>query len=582
MNLNAKTHEILKIWKKKDKFKALPSIETLIKQLEANDILQFEETISHLSKHVKANYSDENNPLASFFTIQTEDEGITEIEILDNAIKKHIKKLSEETLVTIFEMTFKSVGFDNYNAALLVLEEIIERKNIDTQKKIIKQFYNACEDYETGHRFWGYTVHDQLIDDLFSQFTSEALYELLKKAPSDMLNSESGDQMDPLFVPAFQNTTNEKLHNNLLKVFFKYREEARDYLSKEYFVSLLQQIKDIATPKLEKTITTKKEANKKQDKIWELLELLKNLNEDNLPKIIKMLGNAIPKKIESEYLSKIIETCQEKEINEETTNQLIVFLIQKKDTTHLASVLPSKYHKTNPEKIIAILNRSLMDNLLNKNEIYNLTRMMIINLVPNREVLFDDLEIYRNFITSKCNITIDAVYDNEIQKLLSNFFDPKPSRTSGNQNYLLEKVKEIFNKTETEFSYIKLEDDLYSLVNNGKNKQCRTVFNYLYPRLPNYQSEKVLYLNVVAAIMLNDSAYFDAILKEIQKIKEITHILLAFNLACAFAVFGRKDEMLFHIKKSIRLGKMKQQFLDETDFKKYWNDEDFLKIIEEE
>ncbi len=91
-----------------------------------------------------------------------------------------------------------------------------------------------------------------------------------------------------------------------------------------------------------------------------------------------------------------------------------------------------------------------------------------------------------------------------------------------------------------------------------------------------------MYLNVIAAIKLNDTAYFDMILKEIQKLEEITQVLLAYNLSCGFAHFGRKEEMLFYSKESIRLGKTKQQFLDDKDFEKYWNDEDFLKIIEEE
>jgi len=573
------SNEIVKNWEKREELQKLPAINTILEQLDTEDITKFEESILYLSKHVKANYNDDYNPLAGYFDVETEEEEITEIEILDNAIQKHLKNLSEKTLVTIFEMTFKSVGYDNFNAALLVLEEIIARKNPDTQKKIIKKFYDACEYYDAGHRYWSCTVHDQLIDYLFPKFTSEALYKLLKKASTDMLNTEGGDSMEILFIPAFQNTTDEKLHKNLLKVFFKYEEKARTYFGKEYFDTLLQQIKEVASPELEKIIFAKKEENKEQE---ELILSLENLTEDNLPRIIEMLGSKIPQKLENEYLYNIVEAVQENKINEEVLNQVITFLIKKKENSYLAKLLQSKYHNTNPEKIISILNQALTTKAFDENEAYNLAGMIITDLAPNKEVLFNDLEIYRNFIVTKCNISIDKIYNGEILTLLSKYFNAISNHSSENYTYILEKIKEIFSKTEAKFSYSNLYSDIYYLVRDDENEQCRTVFNYLCPRIKNYSSENILYLNVIAAIKLNDSTYFNAVLKEIQKLEEITQVLLAFNLACGFAHFDRKDEMLFYIKESIRLGKTKQQFLDDTDFEKFWDDADFLKTIEEE
>ncbi len=530
-----------------------------------------------LSKHVKANYSNNDNPLGRFFNIETKEE-ITKIEILDNAIQKYLKNLSEKTVVTIFKMTFKSV-YDNYNAALLVLEEIIVRKNVETQKKIVEQFYDACKYYDSGHRLWSSTVQDQLIDDLFPQFTSEALYELLEKASTDMLNSEGGDQMEDLFIPAFQNTLDETLHKKLLEIFFKYVEEASIYYGKASFDNLLQQIIDIASPELEKLISTKKEENKRQE---ELSELLENLNEDNLPKAIGMLGNIIPKKMEEDFLYKINEVFEKNEIDEETANQLILFLIQKKESYYLANLLQFKYHKTNSEKIIAILNQALTTNSFDKNETYNVVQIIIRNLVHDEQVLFNDLEIYRNFTISKCNILIDTVYDNEVQQLLTRYFNAKDYFSFGDQTYLLDKVKEIFSKTEVQFSYENFRYQISQLVHYGENEKCLTIFNYLYPRIKNYSDEDVLYRNIIASVKLNDCTYFDTLLKEIQKLEEITQVLLAFNLACGYAHFDRKEKMLLYIKESIRLGKTKQQFLDNKDFEKYWNDDDFLRAIEEE
>ncbi|MDR7212073.1 hypothetical protein [Flavobacterium piscis] len=255
-------YKISENWKKRVEIRELPTINTIITQLESDDISKFEEAISYLSKLVDANYNNKENPLADYFNLKIEEEKITKIEILDNAIQKHIKSLSGKTLITIFEMTFKSVIYDNYNASLIVSEEIITRKNVETQKNMVEQFYNACKYYDAGHRLWSSTVYDQLIDDLFPQFTSEALYNLLEKASTDMLNTNGGDGMEDLFIPAFKNTNDDALHKKLLEIMFKYQEEARTYYGKEYLDALLQQIIDIASPELETLISAKKEENK--------------------------------------------------------------------------------------------------------------------------------------------------------------------------------------------------------------------------------------------------------------------------------------------------------------------------------
>lgn len=250
--------EIIQNWEEKNKHSKSVKIDDVISQLATDNLTQFEEAILQLSEYVNANCIRNKNPLAGYFNSKKVDDKITPIEVLDTAIQKHLKNLSDKTLVSIFEMTFKSVSYDNYNASLIVLDEIIARKNTATQKQIVNQFYKACEYYDAGHRFWSGTVHDQLIDDLFAQFTSEVLYELLKKASTDMLNSEEGDAMDELFVPAFQNTKDQKIYEKLLNVFLKYKAEAKTYYGKEYFENLLQKIKEVASPELEHLILAKK------------------------------------------------------------------------------------------------------------------------------------------------------------------------------------------------------------------------------------------------------------------------------------------------------------------------------------
>ncbi|MDR7212089.1 TPR end-of-group domain-containing protein [Flavobacterium piscis] len=571
--------EIIKNWKKREKFNKLLPINVILNQIDTDDLLQFEESIFHLSKHVDANYSDENNPLAGYFDDEAEEEEITDIEVLDSAIQKHIKSLSEKSLVTIFGMTFKSVGDDNYNAALLVLEEVINRKNIDTQLKIIKKFNKACKYYDAGHRYWSCTVHDQLIDTLFAQFTSEALYKLLKKASTDMLNSEGGDAMDELFVPAFKNTTDIKLQEKLLNVFFEYEKEARTYFGKKYFDALLQQIKDVASPELKNLILAKKEEGKEQE---EWLTLLENLNEDNFPAVIdQFINQKTSEDINEDDFEKIIRAAQETVLPESSLITLLNFMVKEND---LPDVLIFQYHKNKktPEKIIDFLKAQLEENNLDTYDVTNTVRRIIKQLSESNSPL-PELEIYENFMAKHCNMSFDQIYNIQITSLLNYYFfkDAKFPWDYEAISWTLETVKAVALKMKGKISYVDLRINTYGLVDSGKYEKVKQIFEALYPKVKETTEESVLFYNIIASIKLNDEPYFNLLFNEVQQLKKITEVLLAFNLACGLAHFGRRDDLLLYIKEAIKLGKTKQQFLDDTDFEKYWEDEEFLEVIKE-
>ncbi|PXY47010.1 leucine-rich repeat domain-containing protein [Flavobacterium hydrophilum] len=568
--------EILKKWKKREQYNKLPELDLIIAQLQTNDLDQFEEAILHLSKHVKANSNEEQNPLAGFFGIKTRDEEITEIEILDAAIQKHLKNLSDKTLVTIFAMTFKTVGFDNYNAALIVLNEIIARKNIETQKKIIKKFYKACKYYDAGHRFWSYTVHDQLIDNLFAQFTSEALYELLKKASTDMLNSEGGDQMEELFIPAFQNAKDEQLQEKLLNVFFEYEKEARTYYGKSYFDQLLQQISDVGSAELQNLILKNKEGNKEPEN-W--LTLLENLNEENFPAAIDQFVSKTTENINESDFKKITSAAKEIILPESNLIVLLNLMIKERNKNDLPGILIFQYHKKTPEKIIDFLKAKLEKNIFDTYDVTEIAKRIIKKLCESNTPL-SELEIYENFMITHCDMSFDQIYNIEIDRFLYSFFHYLDWHWVDSR-WTLEKAKAVALKIKGEIRYSDLRSQTYGLVDSGKYETAKEVFEILHSKIKYSENEGTLFYNIIAATKLNDEPYFDLLYKEVQKIEKISEVLLAYNLACGFAHFGRKEKMLIYIKESIRLGKIKQQFLDDTDFEKYWADADFLKVIEE-
>jgi hypothetical protein len=54
---------------------------------------------------------------------------------------------------------------------------------------------------------------------------------------------------------------------------------------------------------------------------------------------------------------------------------------------------------------------------------------------------------------------------------------------------------------------------------------------------------------------------------------------LAYNLACFFAVQKDKARMLEYVEQAVALGKLKPQFLDDSDFAAFKEDDDFLDLL---
>ncbi|EKS08972.1 hypothetical protein LEP1GSC071_2463 [Leptospira santarosai str. JET] len=85
----------------------------------------------------------------------------------------------------------------------------------------------------------------------------------------------------------------------------------------------------------------------------------------------------------------------------------------------------------------------------------------------------------------------------------------------------------------------------------------------------------------VIVYMVAESDYrYEPLFKKLTP-ETITENLLAYNIACLHSLRGNKQEMLKYIKLAINLGKDKSNFRKDQDFKKYWKDPDFLKLVKE-
>ncbi len=87
------------------------------------------------------------------------------------------------------------------------------------------------------------------------------------------------------------------------------------------------------------------------------------------------------------------------------------------------------------------------------------------------------------------------------------------------------------------------------------------------------------------ALILDDeniaNIVFNQLLGKDFKIEDIHQEKLLFNLACYYSLQGEKEKMLETIHFTKKHGYEKNKFLEDKDFKRYWDDTDFLDAIEE-
>jgi len=88
---------------------------------------------------------------------------------------------------------------------------------------------------------------------------------------------------------------------------------------------------------------------------------------------------------------------------------------------------------------------------------------------------------------------------------------------------------------------------------------------------------------IAASIFLNDAdmqgLIFDTLLGKSFDVSQSTSDILAFNLACFYALKNDKENMLIAVRRARQLGKPKSQFMRDNDFKAHRLDDDFLAVI---
>ncbi|WP_108869173.1 ankyrin repeat domain-containing protein [Aquimarina aquimarini] len=275
-----------------------------IERLKTEDIVQFENNLLTLKNLVDIYDNRNDHPFVKFLEIEMKDEELVTTPILDEFLQKHMSALSSSSLVHVFKMTLQNIYF-NFEATSLVVEEIIKRKDLEAQIAIIDQFFEACEYYDAGHRFWSSTNQDELIDTFFPKFESEALLKLLKNISRDMLHS---DEMDGLFIHALHNTDDKDIQQKILDILEAYKKEyeEEEYVDEEYFDTLLKGILEVDSTNdtIVEGIERIKENKQKKEVLLDAIE------EFNLLKIEELLDQEIL--FDEQLIEKVLEKTLEK------------------------------------------------------------------------------------------------------------------------------------------------------------------------------------------------------------------------------------------------------------------------------
>jgi len=160
-------------------------------------------------------------------------------------------------------------------------------------------------------------------------------------------------------------------------------------------------------------------------------------------------------------------------------------------------------------------------------------------------------------------------------KSLQNFFDVSES-IAVNSSYIKNYAFQLADHTtKLLLNYIKVGDK-----KNGSKRVVRHYVNKLLPYAGKDDKSSDVASNALA---LSNDKISDLVLKNILgadfNVTTQNNELLLFNLACYYSLHKEKSKLLITIKRVIQRGKKPSQFMTDSDFKNYWDDPDFLKIL---
>lgn len=583
-------------WSERDKNKALKkkfSPEEIIAVLENKD------SDFHTIEEVLNSIGD----MEFVFNVNKHDayDSTLEIPVLDTVVTTYAEKLSEETLKKLISISFADTGMgDSYEVTTIVIREFIKRKSVAGQNHVVDAFINCMKYYDAGHRYFGATVHDQLIDDFLPQFEAEPLAKLILSLGSGIKHPEYGDGICELYADIFSkmkedNTYETEIVGDFTNFIFENIDEV-------IVLGIIDNVleKDISNNTREVIVKIKNLASRTHKAIQgesasDFEVMLHDVLKGDLPSYLfnnynlehsfenfniqELSFDLLLNVFDFTFFAKSYRTLHQ-------LNKVLFSLDREKLTTYLENISEGNEEVT--QILIRILNNEVSDTekkYIDKDAYESFALQFKYKLQGKTEE-----DIARELDEKKKVEVKKAAAKNQKDKLKEAF--QQSLENGDNSVFITESKKIILEEQLNDYSFDMSNFTTKLLINSlmkGDFDSAKDVFlNFTKNLLPvvgmSHKTDDVVSNAIVLAIMAKDkeveSLVFEKLLPKDFKAKDISNEVLAFNLSCYYAKKEKKEDMLNMIRQSLNLGKQATQFQTDTDFELYWQDQDFIEILE--
>lgn len=320
--------KILEKWENRDNLDTPSDKDSIAQNIESGQLAEVQQGIKDLLVYLDQHGSEDESLLPEIFTMEAEDgydeESMANLPQIEAMIKRFQDELSNEDYVNIFKACYQSI-YHNFQPALDAFDMIARRNAIDSQKEIVNHFLELMEYYDGGHRFWGSTTLDSLIDDYLADFSSDALALLLENCSNDNLNASHGDAMDQLYIAAFNKVKDPTTLQSLLSSFTAYFEEMTEYEA-DYFTETLPitSILENSPPEVKAGLSLLTE---KQSRLNSLIQDLESNDSEKVAKVIDQLGENIDLKSHEKIEDFILNALDKDQVSTSTILQYFSFVL---------------------------------------------------------------------------------------------------------------------------------------------------------------------------------------------------------------------------------------------------------------
>ncbi len=546
--------------------------------------------------------------------------GRDEIPFFDEALKQHVQAFKDETLIHLIEISFADTSLmDSYELTIIVLKEAIRRKSVIVQDTMAKAFKRCHCYYDSGHRFFGSTVYDTLVDELFSELEQAPLARILLETDEQLLYSSQcyGDDVGNSFYSYFKKSTDKEM---AVQVLSRYRDFVFEELSRlddeEGVECIFERLKELdghsvvsdELAELTNILSVYSRANMSEEiSLTEVFirELLLNKNSDCL---ISIVWENI---LEFEGDKKELE-----ELDFDVCYDLLICYMGIYDTEGNTEDEARKAKER--VEIFFTLLYIIDKEKLRKNILAGFKTSEIIKGISydcGFELDEKAIILYMLCLVGELNgEDVEKIVAQEKEKdVLKEEQEKEKENEKSIKNYLKEAFDDAMDEVDrvddfiscslssleeiSESETLAFEMPLYTTrlmiqyLQAGDFDVAQKVFHHyvdeLLPRVGEHEKTSDVASNaLVMSILTKNQDIFDKVFNDLLggnnfDVTKLNNEILLFNLSCYYAINDNKAALLPIIEQALKQGKTPDQFMQDDDFSQYREDEDFLAVLKQ-